>query len=70
VILSDDAAEITRGDVPSPDVRVRGPGMSIASLFLGKSAVPADVEVEGSAATLRSLRSAFATSETDRMFSA
>ena len=63
VILSDDSAEIMRGEVPSPDVRVRGPGMSIASLFLGKTAVPADVEVEGSTASVKALRTAFATSE-------
>ena len=66
VILSDDTAEIMRGEVPSPDVRARGPAISIASLFLSKSAVPADVEVEGPAVALRTLRSAFATSEVDR----
>jgi DNA-binding HxlR family transcriptional regulator len=67
VILSGARAEIARGDVPSPDVRLRGPGPSLARVFLDESArkkLPSDITVEGSAQSVRTLLAAFATSDT------
>jgi len=66
VILSRGHAEIARGDVSSPDIRLRGPGAVLARLFLDEGArkrVPAAVSVEGTAGSLRTLLSAFATSD-------
>ena len=66
VVLTGGHAEIARGDVASPDVRLRGPGASLARLFLdvsvGKS-LPADVGVEGSQEALAELLTAFAASD-------
>jgi DNA-binding HxlR family transcriptional regulator len=69
VILSGAHAEIARGDVATPDVRLRGPGASLARLFLDETArkqIPSDISREGSAASLRTLLSAFATSDIER----
>ncbi len=66
VILSGAHAEIARGDVASPDVRLRGPGATLARLFLDESArtrLPADITAEGSAESVRALLAAFATSD-------
>ena len=66
VLLSGRHAEIVRGDVPSADVRLRGPGASLARVFLDTSArksLPADVSVEGSQDALDSLLTAFAPSD-------
>src|SRR5438270_8652575 len=66
VILSGTHAEIARGDVSSPDIRLRGPGAVLARLFLDEGArkrVPSAVSVEGTAGSLRTLLSAFATSD-------
>ena len=66
LVLSGRHAEIVRGDVSSPDLRLRGPGMSLARIFLDHSArkrLPADITVEGSAESLEELLSAFAASD-------
>lgn len=66
VILAGRHAEIVRGDVGSAELRLRGPGASLARLFLDPSArksLPSDVSVEGSAASLHALLAAFATSD-------
>jgi DNA-binding HxlR family transcriptional regulator len=66
VILSGEAVEISRGDVPAADLRVRGPALSIARMFLDaslKNRAPDEVEVEGTAADLRALLAAFAKGE-------
>jgi hypothetical protein len=66
IILAGDDAEISRGDVPAPDLRVRGPGESIAKMFLDaslKGRTPDDLEVVGRAADLRALLAAFAKGE-------
>ena len=66
MILSGAHAEIMRGDVASPDVRLRGPGASLARVFLDESArtrLPAEITVEGSAESVRALLAAFATSD-------
>ena len=68
IVLSGRHAEIVRGDVPGAEVRLRGPGASLARVFLDPSArktVPADVTVEGSAEALDALRTAFALSDDD-----
>jgi DNA-binding HxlR family transcriptional regulator len=68
VILSGPHAEIARGDVASPDVRLRGPGATLARLFLDETTrkrIPSDVSVEGSVESLRVLLDAFATSDTE-----
>ena len=66
VILSGAHAEIARGDVASADVRLRGPGASLARLFLDESArtrLPSDIAVEGEVKSVRALLAAFATSD-------
>jgi hypothetical protein len=68
LILSGAHAEIARGDVASPDVRLRGPGPTLARLFLDETTrkrIPSDVSVEGSAESLRALLDAFAMSDTE-----
>ena len=64
--LTKTGAEIARGDMPSPDVRLTGPGNSLARLFLSEEAtrrVPSDVRAEGSARAVRALLHAFAASD-------
>ena len=66
VILAGRHSEIVRGDVASPDVRLRGPGASLARIFLDPSAQrrrPSDVTAEGSPESLAELLAAFATSD-------
>ncbi len=63
VVLRKKRAEISRGEVESPDVRLRGPGVSLARIFLDESVkekLPEDVSVEGSPSTLRAFLGAFA----------
>jgi DNA-binding HxlR family transcriptional regulator len=62
LILAGDSVEISRGEAPSPDLRVRGAGMSVAKMFL-EGRAPSDLEVEGGAANLRELLGAFSRSE-------
>lgn len=61
-VLTEDRAEITRGELASPDVRIRGAEPAAMKLFIegvprGKQ--PAGLEVDGAATTLRSLVDAF-----------
>ena len=68
IILAGRRAEIVRGDVASPDIRLRGPGASLARVFLdhaSRKRLPADIIVEGSAESLGALLGAFATSDDD-----
>ena len=65
IVLSEERAEISRGELASPDVRVRGTGPAAMKLFIegmprGKQ--PAGLEIDGSTAALRSLVGAFARS--------
>ena len=64
--LTKTGAEIARGDMPSPDVRLIGPGTSLARLFLSDEAtrrVPSDVRAEGRASSVRALLHAFASND-------
>ncbi len=66
IILTEAHADISRGDVRAPALRLRGPGAVLARLFLDEKArkrLPPEVEVEGGAAALRSLLDAFAISD-------
>jgi hypothetical protein len=66
MILSETTAEITRGDLPSPDLRIRGTGTALSLLFLERrpgGRLPPAVDVEGSAAHVRELLAVFATKE-------
>ena len=62
IVLRGKRAEIGRGRVPAPDLRVRGKGTEIARLFL--DGLPSDpdassLEVDGNARQLRALVGAF-----------
>lgn len=62
IVLRGARAEIGRGRVPAPDLRVRGKGIEIARLFL--DGLPRDpdassLEIDGNARQLRTLISAF-----------
>jgi len=62
IVLRGDRAEIGRGRVPAPDLRVRGKGTEIAQLFLDglpKDPEASTLEVDGHARQLRTLVSAF-----------
>ena len=62
IVLRGDRAEIGRGRVPAPDLRVRGKGTEIAQLFLDglpKDPEASSLEVDGHARQLRTLVSAF-----------
>jgi len=66
MLLTDSTAEIARGSVASPDVRVRGTGAAAARFFLERlprGRVPAGLQIEGSRDALHALASAFATEE-------
>jgi DNA-binding HxlR family transcriptional regulator len=68
VLLAESAAEIARGEVTSPELRLRGTGAALARLFLDPktgSGLPGGIEVEGNAATLRLLLGAFAKTENE-----
>jgi DNA-binding HxlR family transcriptional regulator len=68
IILSPASAEIARGEVSSPDVRIRASGDAAMRLFLEKrwrGRAPAGVEVQGKADALRTLVNAFAANELD-----
>jgi DNA-binding HxlR family transcriptional regulator len=66
IILSAGTAEIARGEVSSPDVRVRGSGTVLARLFVDppvRGRIPDGITVEGPAAAFRTLLGAFSTNE-------
>ena len=59
-------AEVTRGVLRSPDLRVRGSSAVIANLFLdprSRSVLPKGIDVEGSTKSLDALLKAFSTEE-------
>jgi DNA-binding HxlR family transcriptional regulator len=61
-VLAPEEAQIERGTVSRPDVRVRAPGMAFAGLFLHgwpADGLPAGIEVEGGEETFRALVDAF-----------
>jgi DNA-binding HxlR family transcriptional regulator len=63
IVLSEDRAEITRGELASPDVRIRGTGPAAMKLFiegLPRGKQPAGLQIDGSMTALRSLVGAFA----------
>jgi DNA-binding HxlR family transcriptional regulator len=70
MILSGTRAEIGRGEVASPDVRIRGTGAATMRLFLERMpkgrAVPAGLEVEGAEDAVRTLADAFDKDELER----
>lgn len=63
VVLEEDRAEIGRGPVGDADLRVRGPAMVLARLFLEGlepgAAVPQELELDGGEDRLRRLLGAF-----------
>ena len=62
IVLRGDRAEIGRGAVPAADLRVHGPGLAIARLFLEgypDAGEPAGISVDGDAEQLRTLVNAF-----------
>ena len=66
MLLGESAAEITRGEVAAPDVRLRGTSAALYRMFReppARGRAPAGVEVEGGLDTVRRLVSAFAVSE-------
>jgi DNA-binding HxlR family transcriptional regulator len=66
MLLSKTKAEIMRGDVPSPDLIVRGSGPAVSSLFLERKPggkLPPGLEIDGGAHALRTLLAAFAATE-------
>jgi DNA-binding HxlR family transcriptional regulator len=63
IILTESHAEISRGDTPSHDLRVKGTATAMAQLFLDETPlgrVPSSIEIEGTLAMLRTLVGAFA----------
>src|SRR5690349_5320312 len=62
IVMRGSRAEIGRGRVPAPDLRVRGKATEIAMLFLdglAKDPTASSVEVDGNARQLRALIGAF-----------
>lgn len=62
IVLGDATADVARGEVARPEIRVRGTGLAIAPLFLGQwdhDAIPADLHVDGTLYGLRLLVDAF-----------
>jgi DNA-binding HxlR family transcriptional regulator len=68
ITLTESHADISRGDMPSPDLRVTGPTTALAQLFLDEAPlerIPSSIEIQGDQATLRALAGAFATPAVD-----
>lgn len=68
IILSPASVEIGRGEVSSPDLRIRASGDAAMRLFLDKrwrGRAPAGVEVQDNADALRTLVDAFSATELD-----
>lgn len=66
MILTKTRAEITRGELPTPDLTIRGTGAAISLLFLERKPggkMPPGVSVDGAPQSVRTLLAAFATSE-------
>lgn len=63
IILTENTADISRGEVASPDLRITGTPAALAQLFLGETPlknIATSIEIQGSQATLRTLVAAFA----------
>jgi DNA-binding HxlR family transcriptional regulator len=63
IVLTENHADISRGDIPSPDLRVTGAVTALAQLFLDEAPlerIPSSIEVQGDPAALRTLVDAFA----------
>lgn len=61
-VLAEDGAQIERGTLPHPDVRVRAPGMALATLFLRgwpDAGLPDGIVVEGDESLFRALVESF-----------
>jgi hypothetical protein len=68
IILTENHADISRGDIPSPDLRVTGTTVALAQLFLGETPlerIPSSIEIEGDRTLLRALLGAFASPAAD-----
>ena len=66
VILDGSRAEISRGEVPAPDVRLRGTSAALYRMFREpppRGKAPTGIEVEGSVDAVRKLVNAFAVDE-------
>lgn len=61
-VLAEEGAQIERGTLPHPDVRVRAPGMALATLFLRgwpDAGLPERIVVEGDESLFRTLVDSF-----------
>jgi DNA-binding HxlR family transcriptional regulator len=66
MLLSESAAEISRGEAPAPDIRLRGTSAALYRMFREpppRGRAPTGIEVEGAADGVRKLVSAFAVEE-------
>jgi DNA-binding HxlR family transcriptional regulator len=66
MLLDGTRAEISRGEVPAPDLRLRGTALALYKMFReppSRGRVPTGVEVEGSVENVRKLVQAFAVDE-------
>jgi DNA-binding HxlR family transcriptional regulator len=66
MLLDGTRAEISRGEVPAPDLRLRGKALALYKMFReppSRGRVPTGVEVEGSVENVRKLVQAFAVDE-------
>jgi hypothetical protein len=73
MLLTKTNAEISRGDLPSPDLAIRGTGAAIASLFVERKPggkLPPGVTVDGGSQSLKTLLAAFSTSEIEAAIAA
>jgi len=73
MLLTKTKAEIARGELPAPDLTIRGTGTAIASLFLERKPggkLPPGVTVDGGSQSLKTLLAAFATSEIEAAIAA
>jgi DNA-binding HxlR family transcriptional regulator len=59
MVLRPDGAEIVRGSLTTPDVRIRGSGLAVARIFLQGDTSGRGLEVEGDDAKLGVLAGAF-----------
>ena len=68
IVLTDNQADISRGDLPSPDLRVTGTTTALAQLFLDETPLerhPSSIDIQGDRSMLRTLVNAFASPAAD-----
>jgi len=73
IVLTKTKAEIARGELPSPDLTIRGTGATIASMFLERKPggkLPPGLTIDGGSQSLKTLIAAFATSEIEQALAA